>query len=929
LPVSVLVSGVPVANALVVGWKQGEEFRTATTDAGGHATLAFHPGTTGKFSLAVTAPGSLPFLDSLTVTSDAPAHFSLLNFGVRDSIAGDGDGSAGAGESFAIRGSVKNTGTGGSSGVVTVTLAALTPGLSIVQGTATLPALAAGAQATLPDSLRVRALASPNLGRGERLRVIARDAVRSDTIEVPVAVSAASLLLASNGFDDSPAAGGNGNGILDPNETVKYRFMIASAGMGRGRGVSVHLRNPGAGVTILDSVATVGDLAPGATATSIALRVRAGAVVPTGRLFDARIDDAYFHIWTFTVDPSAPAAPTGLRSELPGSDRIIIAWDPVAAGDAAGYRLYRAVDDGSPLALLTAIPVRRVPSYEDPGLPPLSRYKYAAAAVDSGGNEGPRSATIVVSTSPPSLQGWPETLGEATSSSVCLADLDHDQKPEVLVGADYLYVFRPDGTDWFDGDFNPATVGIFSTALHHIASSPAAADLDFDGVPEIIAACWNDSTVGVWRANGTMVSGWPRKGDAPFWSTPAVGDIDGDGAPEIVVGSNTNRVYAWHRNGVPLRGTSGVLFVPQGNVISSPAIADLNGDGVREIVFGTSAGHVYAIHSDSSTVWDVAFNGIASSSPAIGDVVPGGGREVVFGCANDSVYVLTAAGQRAPGWPRPLELTPGNGRVPSPVLAPLRASLGDPRLDVVACGVDGQVTAWDPLGNVLAGFGSVSLGAATEASPAVADLDGDGTLEVLIGAEDRRLYAFHSNGAPVSGFPIEIGAEARSTPAIWDLDKDGATDIVMAGWDKALHAWRYPGTFSAGGMAWPMFHHDNWRTGYATFPIITAVDLPGPETPPLVPKRSALGQNRPNPFNPVTTIGVAVGGPERQFVRIQIFDVHGRLVATPVSRAFDPGYYDVRWDGRGSDGREVSSGVYFYRGTIGPATFTHKMALLR
>jgi hypothetical protein len=368
-------------------------------------------------------------------------------------------------------------------------------------------------------------------------------------------------------------------------------------------------------------------------------------------------------------------------------------------------------------------------------------------------------------------------------------------------------------------------------------------------------------------------------------------------------------------------------------VISSPAIADLDKDGTREIVFGTSGGHLLAIHADSSVVWDKTFTGLASSSPALGDVIPGGDLEVVFSTSADSVYVLTSAGQRAPGWPKHLELTPGNGRVPSPALAPLLQYLGDPRLDVVACGTDGQLIAWDPLGTVLPGFASVHLGngAATEASPAVADLDGDGMLEILIGAEDRRLYAFHADATPVAGFPIEIGAEVRSTPGVWDLDQDGATDIVVAGWDRNIHAWRYPGIFDPSGMAWPMFHHDNWRTGLTGFPVLTAVEpppVPAPQ-PPAVPGRAALSQNRPNPFNPLTTVGYAVPGPGPQAVRIAVYDVSGRPVATLVSRALDPGYYEVRWDGRSDRGSDVSSGVYFYRATIGRDVITRKMALLR
>jgi len=296
-------------------------------------------------------------------------------------------------------------------------------------------------------------------------------------------------------------------------------------------------------------------------------------------------------------------------------------------------------------------------------------------------------------------------------------------------------------------------------------------------------------------------------------------------------------------------------------------------------------------------------------------------------CSNDSVYVLTSSGVRAPGWPRPLALTPGNGRVPSPVLAPLRRHLGDPALDVILCGVDGKLMAFDPSGNPLPGWSSVTLGAATEASPAVADLDGDGSLEVLIGAEDRRLYAFHFDGTPVNGFPIETGAEIRGTPAIWDLDGDGSSDIVVAGWDRYLYAFHYPGAFHSSGMAWPMFHHDGFRTGMATFPILTAVEpVTEPASPPA---RAALRQNRPNPFNPETWIGYAVPGDRPEAVTIRIYAASGRLVRTLVSRSVNPGHHEARWDGRDDRGRPMASGVYLYRAEVGPTVLTRKMTLLR
>jgi hypothetical protein len=372
-----------------------------------------------------------------------------------------------------------------------------------------------------------------------------------------------------------------------------------------------------------------------------------------------------------------------------------------------------------------------------------------AFVVDSSGNEGSFTAELVASTTPPLVAGWPVVFGQPASSNVCLGDLDGDGRPELVVGADRLFVLRADGTELLDGDANPATVGIFSSLLHNIAWSPAIADVDLNGSREIVAASWDDSLVAVFRADGSLLPGWPRKGAAPFWSTPAVGDIDGDGAPDIVIGSNASLLYAWHADGSEVRdgdansGTDGVLLAPIGSVISSPAIADLEGDSIREIIFGTSAGRVYVMHHDGVVPgWPFVATGLFSSSPAVGDVLPGGGLEIVMASSSDSVYVLTATGERAPGWPRHVELTPGNGRTNSAVIAPLRRHLGDPTLYVIIAGAQGAVAVFSPDGTPRPEFAGVTIGAVTEATPAVADLEGDGSLEILIAGEDRRLHAF-------------------------------------------------------------------------------------------------------------------------------------------------------------------------------------------
>ncbi len=934
--VSVESGGAPVESALVVVVKAGEDYRAVHTDAAGVAWVPFVPASAGPFSLTVSAPDAIAFEDSLAVTPAAASHFAFTSLEGNDAAHGDGDGRVDAGEAFGFTGSLTNSGAGASGDPITIEVEALTGDLVVEQPTATMAGLAPGASIPIPPSLRVLASMFPNTTRLGRARLIARDGSRADTIFFGVGIAAASLLpSASTLVDDTP---GDGDGIPESGETASWSWRLANAGSGTARGVTLRARTPAGGVTLLDSVSTVIDLDPGASAlASLPIRFALSAPVP-GRLFDLHIEDGRGHSWVFPVSRTLlPAQPTGLHVQRSTENGIELGWSASPPAGLLGYHVYRALDDGSALVRVTSAPTRAIPLYQDTGLGLLTRYRYAVSTVDSSGNEGALSPSVVASTTPPSVAGWPAELGQPTSSNVCLGDLDGDGNPELVVGSDYLYAFHADGTEVRDGDANPVTTGIFSTLLHNIASSPAIADVDLDGTPEIIAASWNDSLVAVFRPDGTLLPGWPKKGGAPFWSSPAIGDVDGNGGPDIVIGSNSSRIYAWHADGSEVRdgdfnaATDGVLFVPLGTVISSPAIADLDGDNVREIIFGTSAGRVYVIHHDGVVAgWPFVASGLFSSSPAIGDIVPGGAREIVMASSSDSVYVLSAAGARVPGWPRPLELTTGNGRTPSAALAPLRAHFGDPSLHVVIAGADGAVRAYEPSGAVVAGFSSLSFGAGTEASPAVADLEGDGACEIVIAAEDRRLYAYRYDGAAVSGFPIEIGAEARSTPAIWDLDGDGAAEIALAGWDRKIHVWRYPGNFSPLSAPWPMWRHDNWHTGLMSFPILThAEPPPSPGPSPAPPARPWLSQNRPNPFNPSTVIGFGVPGPERADVRLRVYDVSGRLVSTLVSRRFDPGYHEVRWDGRADRGGALASGVYLVRAEIGPATFSRKLALIR
>ena len=73
----------------------------------------------------------------------------------------------------------------------------------------------------------------------------------------------------------------------------------------------------------------------------------------------------------------------------------------------------------------------------------------------------------------------------------------------------------------------------------------------------------------------------------------------------------------------------------------------------------------------------------------------------------------------------------------------------------------------------------------------------------------------------------------------------------------------------------------------------------------------ALGQNFPNPFNPITTIAFDL--PRSEQVRVTIHDVQGRLVRTLVDGVRDEGRHTVVWSGVTDAGRRAASGAYIYR----------------
>ncbi len=102
--------------------------------------------------------------------------------------------------------------------------------------------------------------------------------------------------------------------------------------------------------------------------------------------------------------------------------------------------------------------------------------------------------------------------------------------------------------------------------------------------------------------------------------------------------------------------------------------------------------------------------------------------------------------------------------------------------------------------------------------------------------------------------------------------------------------------------------------------VITS-NKPGDENDTL-PSQYSLKQNYPNPFNPTTQISYAL--PEASEVRLEVFDMSGRQVATIVNERVSAGTHTANFDAS-----HLSSGVYVYRLQAGSVVLTRKLTLIK
>lgn len=365
-------------------------------------------------------------------------------------------------------------------------------------------------------------------------------------------------------------------------------------------------------------------------------------------------------------------------------------------------------------------------------------------------------------------------------------------------------------------------------------SSPMLADVNGDGTLEIIVGTLGGKLYVLNPINGQPLPGWPQQLSAPINSTPSVGDVDGDGLPEIVVGCGVGSggsvpagswshraqgaIYAFNPDGsVVLRhqtvdwwNPSNGSIGPDGYaeaVIASPALGNLDLDPALEIVVGSYDMFLYALNATGGALEVSADRQVVRYNTQ----VPGRAANSVLRVDNDNDgrWDEDPPGDWTP-WPAP-GLTPGAGDL-RPGLRNVDDD-GDGLVDEqgIDHNRDGHVDERlahpfdDDEDSDQAGTAAVNWARVDEdptewphhvsdtiwASPALADLDGNGFVEIIQPVdrhEGSRMYVLDNCACPLPGWEnVSVSRLSWTPTTVGDLEGDGQLEILMG-----TNVWYHP-----------------------------------------------------------------------------------------------------------------------------------------
>jgi PKD repeat protein len=355
---------------------------------------------------------------------------------------------------------------------------------------------------------------------------------------------------------------------------------------------------------------------------------------------------------------------------------------------------------------------------------------------------------------------------------------------------------------------------------------PIVGDINNDGYDEIVVFRFlltqSNSQIYVFNHTGAVLTGFPITIAKEYHPTLLIADVNNDGYGEIIFKGNDavdRKLIIIDHTGTILAQWSLSVKSWGSSVESSPVVGNFDNDPELEIVcadpsenagYNSSSGewinegviHVYNLDGSEVPGWPIYTAGVIFSSPVTGDIDNDGSMEIVVGLeyagsAPDyrygGVYAFHKNGTILPGWP----FQKGWNFASSPALADFD---GDGDLEIAVSRLGFYTYVVHHNGTLAAGWPQQTTWN-DYYSTIVGDINNDNIPDIITTAGNGfypsiyyygGVYAWNYDGTPIPGFPKVTDTDAQAPATIADIDQDGKVEIIASSdWDYDVQTGQY------------------------------------------------------------------------------------------------------------------------------------------